>query len=306
MLDAKKLLDALIGSAAVGQAPKEQADVPPRAGASDSLSAGPGGFSQAGLAQGGLAQDGLGQGNIGALPGGLGDLLGGVIGQLTGRAGGQPGSVGSGRELIDQARQYLDSPQGRNVASAVAGGLAGLLLGSKSGRSVTASAASLGGLALVSGLAYKAYQSWQGGQAPSSQPLGIQAAPADSAFSADNASQDTALVLARAMIAAAASDGHVDTEERGRIVGNLNKVGFQPEAVQFLDTEFANPVSIMRLAEAASTEELAVQIYTAARLTIEPDLPEEQTFLSELAEALSLSPELVAHVDAAAVAAKSA
>ncbi|MGV6871481.1 tellurite resistance TerB family protein [Pseudochelatococcus sp. B33] len=279
MLDAKKLLDALIGSAAAGpsaRAPSGSAGTLPE----DASSAG--------------AFDGVG------------DLLGSVVGQLTGKQDGQPGSVTeAGADLVAQAREYLNTPQGRNIASAVAGGLAGLLLGSRaSGRSITSSAASLGGIALIGGLAYKAYQAWQNDQPPAAAAEPITPPPAASAFGAEAASQDTALVLLRATIAAAASDGQIDTEERGRIIGNLTKVGFQAEAAKFLDREFANPASITQLASAATSEALAVEIYAAARLAIEPDTENEQAFLAELAEALSLAPELVAHIDAAALAAK--
>ncbi|MBB3811026.1 tellurite resistance TerB family protein [Pseudochelatococcus contaminans] len=280
MLDAKKLLDALIGSAAAGpdtRAPSGQASAP-----ADNPFFGSG-------------------------SGGIGDLLGSAIGQLTGKQAGQPGSVAdAGSDLIAQAREYLNTPQGRNIASAVAGGLAGLLIGNRSsGKSVTSSAASLGGIALIGGLAYKAYDAWKSGQpVAASGGERVEAPPASSPFGAESASQDTALVLLRATIAAAASDGHIDTEERGRIVGSLSSNGFQPEAVKFLDSEFANPASITQLASAATSEELAVEIYTAARLAIEPDTQKEKAFLSELAEALSLSPDLVAHIDSAAEGAK--
>lgn len=279
MLDAKKLLDALIGSAAVGPASKgaSEADLSSRtpAGGNDAF-------------------------------GGLGDLLGSVVGQLTGQHSGQPGSVTEANgDLISQARQYLDTPQGRNIASAVAGGLAGLLLGSRSsGKSVTSSAAGLGGMALIGGLAYKAYQNWQAGAPAYASDQALEAPPADSAFGAEMASQDTALVLLRATIAAAASDGHIDTEERGRIVDSLTKAGVHSEVATFLDREFADPASITQLASAATSEEIAMQIYTAARLAIEPDTPAERAFLKELSGALSLPGGLIAHIDATASAAK--
>lgn len=283
MLDAKKLLDALIGSAAVGPSPRDPS------GAFDTLPE---------------TSSGAGAGAFG----GIGDLLGSVVGQLTSKQGGQPGSVTeAGGDLVAQAREYLSTSQGQTIAGAVTAGLAGLLLGSRaSGKSVTSSAASLGGIALIGGLAYKAWQAWQAGQAPTAGAAAavIEAPPADSAFGAEAASQDTALVLIRATIAAATADGHIDTEERGRIIGNLAKVGFQTEAATFLDREFSNPATITQLASAATSDELAVQIYAAARVAIEPDTEAEQAFLAELAEALSLSPDLIAHIDAAADGAK--
>lgn len=280
MLDAKKLLDALIGSAAVGPSATGTADSTPTAKPNDAFT----------------------QGSFG----GVGDLLGSVIGQLTGQPGGRPGSVTETTDnLIAQASQYLETPQGRNIASAVAAGLAGLLIGSRSsGKSISGSAAKLGGIALIGGLAYKAYQNWKQGQPAYAVNKDIEIPPTNSAFGTEAASQDTALVLLRATIAAAASDGHIDTEERGRIISSLARAGLMPEVTTFLDREFSNPATITQLASAATSEEIAMQIYTAARLAIEPDTPAERAFLKELAQALSLPADLIAHIDATAGAAK--
>lgn len=46
-----------------------------------------------------------------------------------------------------------------------AGGLAGLLLGTKKGRKMAGSAAKIGGVAVLGGLAYKAYNDWQASKA---------------------------------------------------------------------------------------------------------------------------------------------
>ena len=50
--------------------------------------------------------------------------------------------------------------------------------------------------------------------------------------------------------------------------------------------------------------ELAAQIYTAARIAINPDTAAEKDFLAGLAGSLGLDAELVANIDAAASAAK--
>lgn len=86
--------------------------------------------------QSGQRSGDLTDGFSGALPGGLGRLLTG------------PGGLATG---------------------AVAGGLAGLLLGGKKPRKLAKSALKLGGAAAVGGLAYGAWQKWQQGQSsPSS------------------------------------------------------------------------------------------------------------------------------------------
>jgi uncharacterized membrane protein YebE (DUF533 family) len=108
------------------------------------------------------------------------------------------------------------------------------------------------------------------------------------------------------MIAAAAADSQIDEAERMRITLGLREAGLESEAADFLENEFKNPVSVDVLAAGADSPEFASQVYTAARLTIEPDTEAEQSFLSKLGQALSLDGSIVEHLDAAAVSAKSA
>ena len=79
-----------------------------------------------------------------------------AIGQTTGR---------SPEELIAQLKELIAS--NKLGAGAALGGLGALILGTGAGRSLAASAVKLGGLALIGGLAYKAYQNYQQGQPPS-------------------------------------------------------------------------------------------------------------------------------------------
>ncbi|MNL87347.1 hypothetical protein D3C87_2164590 [compost metagenome] len=58
------------------------------------------------------------------------------------------------------------------------------------------------------------------------------------------------------------------------------------------------------MVDAAEGPELATQIYTAARIAINPDTRAEKDFLAGLAGSLGLDAELVANIDAAAGAAK--
>jgi uncharacterized membrane protein YebE (DUF533 family) len=70
-------------------------------------------------------------------------------------------------------------------------------------------------------------------------------------------------------------------------------------AAKFLDQEFSQPASVLALVREASTPATAMQVYTAARLAVVPDQPDEQRFLARLAEGLKLEPSLVSHIDAA-------
>ena len=83
-----------------------------------------------------------------------------------------------------------------------------------------------------------------------------------------------------------------------------DRAGLEQEAHAWLAQEMAKPASIDTLVEAAESPELAAQIYTAARIAINPDNAAEKDFLAGLAGSLGLDAELVANIDAAASAAK--
>ena len=211
----------------------------------------------------------------------------------------------SSGDLFEQAKAFATENKG--ATGAALGGLGLLLLGTRGGRGLIGNAATLGGLAMVGGLAYRAWQNHQAGNTQA-VPGQIEAAPEASPFGVSgNFEQDnaTAMLVLRAMIAAAACDGVVDNAERSRIIGALEGAGLDVHAAKFLDAEFAKPATISELAAAANTPALAAQAYTAARIAIEPDSATEKAFLTNLAGALGLDAGLVAQIDAGAAAAKS-
>jgi uncharacterized membrane protein YebE (DUF533 family) len=212
----------------------------------------------------------------------------------------------SAADLLEHAKSFVG--QNKLAAGAALGGLGALLIGTKGGRGLIGGAATLGGLAMVGGLAYKAFQKHQAKQAPEAAAQGlIEAAPDASPYGETGDAEydnETALLMLRAMIAAAACDGTIDNQERSRIVGGLEKAGLDVYAAKFLDEEFARPASIGELAAEAPTPALAAQVYTAARIAIDPDGLKEKAFLMNLAVALKLDEGLVAQIDAGAAAAK--
>ena len=297
MFNAKSLLDALVNAGS-------------QAGAQGGQAGGLGGVL------GNLAQQ-VQQAGGGA--GGLAGMAGQIFGQAsqgvqdaarnTGLQQGATDIVGqlSGgktpEQLIEQAKGMLGGNQ--LAAGAVLGGLGALIFGTSAGRSLAGSAAKIGGLALIGGLAYKAYQNYQAGKPllGADQQAALPA-PAGSGFEPEAASNASALLFIRAMIAASASDGHIDDAERNAILGGLREAGLDAEANEWLSQELANPASVDTLVEGAESPELAAQIYTAARIAINPDTPAEKDFLAGLAGSLGLDAELVANIDAAASAAK--
>jgi uncharacterized membrane protein YebE (DUF533 family) len=189
--------------------------------------------------------------------------------------------------LLEKARGML----GGKLPTGALVGLAGLLLGTRSGRALTVQLAKLGGLALISGLAYRAYKNAHGEGA---------AATLDPAKTTDA----DALLFIRAMIAAMAADEHIDERERARIVEGLRQAGVNDEEAGWLDREIAKPATVEELATDAASSAKAAQVYAAARLAIEPDTVQEREFLTRLAEALKLEERVKREVDEGATGLK--
>jgi uncharacterized membrane protein YebE (DUF533 family) len=260
--------------------------------------------------------------------GGAQGQLGGMLGQVASMAGQMLNQASSGVRqgateinqqtgAAEKAGDFLRQATGQNPADLVAkardmaaknpvatgvaiGGLAAVLLGTGAGRAVTGSVARMGGMALVGGLAYKALQNYQAGKPLLDMQNISQELQQPQALPPPSTTNEQALRLVRAMVAAASSDGVIDETERAAIVGNLKAAGIEAEAAEFLEAEFASPADPATLAAGLAGPEEAAQVYAAARLAIDPDTAEEQAFLEALAGELQLDASLVAHIDAAA------
>ncbi|WEX89131.1 tellurite resistance TerB family protein [Sinorhizobium garamanticum] len=216
-----------------------------------------------------------------------------------------PGAGGTVRDRAGQATKLAkDNPL-------ATGAIAAVLLGTKSGRKLAGNAAVLGGLAAVAGLGYQAYKNYQAGKAPAAEPASqstpeLLPPPTESGFSTapGAVSNDFALILVRAMIAASRADGHIDDAERGHIMDKLSVSGLSADAAAFLEAELANPVDLDAIVAAATTEEQRVEIYTASRLAIEPESRAERGYLDLLAGRLGLPDALVDHIEATVSGAK--
>jgi uncharacterized membrane protein YebE (DUF533 family) len=208
------------------------------------------------------------------------------------------GGGGAGGSVMGRVGDY--ARQNRGLTGVAAGGLAGLLLGRGFGGDLL----KYGGMAVLGGLAYKAYRDYQqsqqgGGHAPADHygAGDFQPAPAESPFAPANTPMQLAETLVVAMIAAAKADGHIDAEERGRIYQRLEEGGLQPEEVAFLQHELTEPVDMERIAAGAVNKEAAVEIYAASVMAIRNDTPQEQAYLSALAGRLKLEPGLVESIE---------
>jgi uncharacterized membrane protein YebE (DUF533 family) len=230
----------------------------------------------------------------------LNDLLGSTI----------PGTGTTVRDTAGKATQMAkDNPL-------AAGALVAVLLGTGTGRQVTGTALKLGGIAAIGGLAYKAYQNYKNGDKPADpadpatpQDTALLPPPEDTSFHPSQAPQgeaEFALTLVRAMIAAANADGHIDEAEQKKIADKLALSGISAEAEQFLRAEIEKPLSIDELVKAVQTDAQKLELYTASRLTIDPDTRTERGYLDLLAGRLGLPDALIDHVEATVSAVKTA
>jgi uncharacterized membrane protein YebE (DUF533 family) len=267
MVDAKQMLNALVGAAA------------------SRMTGGAGAAGSAGASAGTSPPRGGASPVIGVLDG----LLG-VLGPRTGPAD----------PYVQKVREFI----GRNpaMAEAALATVAGTLIKGRRLGGIAIGAARLGGIALIATLAYKAYQSYHASKSTGAAGGEGAAALPVAAFDPASTTEDDALLMVRAMVAAATADGRVDNDERARIVKALADAGIDAQATRWLEDELASPANVDDLADPVQTPEKAAQVYAAARLAIDPDTIQEREFLRQLAESLDLDPEIVRSIDDSAAA----
>jgi uncharacterized membrane protein YebE (DUF533 family) len=299
---------------ATGGAGRGQSDVR-HAAPSEQADSGFGGAGGLGDILGKLQQQmGGAAGGAAGGAGGLMDILGKVMGQATDGVREGAGRIGQATGASDVLGKAMGGQSGDDIlaklkelvaqnqfgAGAAAGGVGAVVLGTKAGRSMAASAAKLGALALIGGLAYKALLNYQNGQPLINGTHTItDAAPQGTGFEPQAVTNDSATLYIKAMIAAAAADGRIDQGEVEKITGGLKQAGLDAHAEEFLANELNSPAQIADIVAACQSPEEAVQVYTAARMAITPDSGAERAFLAELAAGLGIDTQLAAHIDAA-------
>ncbi|MCR9256736.1 MAG: tellurite resistance TerB family protein [Alphaproteobacteria bacterium] len=240
-------------------------------------------------------------------------LVSGILGSQTGGAGGQ--ATDRLREVAQKGLGGLpQGAMGGAVGGVAAGGLVSLLLGSKKARKLGGKALTYGGMAVVGGLAYKAWRDYQGRQHGASGTVaspgaGLEAAPEtafDPARQIDSAGGDMRLGLLRAMISAAKADGHIDAAEHDKIKQQIDAAGLSGEEKGFvLDAmgQASDPIAVARL---AADEPQAAELYVASALAIDIDTPAERQYMDRLGDALRLPADLRRSLEAEVGQAKGA
>jgi len=213
------------------------------------------------------------------------------------------GGAGGAASAVKSAMNW-----GQFGGGAASGGALGLLLGSKRGRSFGGKALQYGSVAALGVMAFKAYSIWQQKQAASAptqspQQAGFAAAPGqvrtvDRLPAPQVEVHSQAMLLA--MIAAAKSDGHLDERERALVEAELARLDADPVMRNWFEDQLRRPLDPAEVARAATTPELASEMYLASLLVVDESSFMERAYLDELARQLRLPDGLKVELEAQA------
>ena len=95
--------------------------------------------------------------------------------------------------------------------------------------------------------------------------------------------------ILQAIVGAAKADGHIDERERQMIEGEVAKLTSDREVQGWLERELNKPLDPAEIARAASTPEIAAEMYLASLLMVDEESFMERSYLEE-ARQLRLEP----------------
>lgn len=198
------------------------------------------------------------------------------LGSGTGKSGGQRARSG-------------DLDIGKLGTSALA-----LLVGSKRGRRLGGRGLKYGAIAGIGMMAWKAWQNHQADR-PGAAAGRHEGEPIDRLDG--EAGERRSLEILQAMILAARADGHVDEEERAQLAEQIDALGADQELHDWMERQFEAPLDADLLARQADSPQAAREMYIASLAIVDERNPMEQAWLTQLADALGIEPELAAELD---------
>jgi uncharacterized membrane protein YebE (DUF533 family) len=213
----------------------------------------------------------------------------------------QQQGLGGSAGLLDGILGAVKSGLGTAVENPVAAGGIGAALGSLVGGGGDAVKGALGGgtLAMLAGVAMQALMSGRQAQganafAGDTAPLGIKTPQTPDQ---EQALEQKAALVVKAMINAAKSDGEIDSKEMERIVGRLKESGMDDGTQQWVMTELSKPLDLDAFVAEIPSPEDAAEVYAASLLAIEVDTDAERQYLQRLAQAMGLTQAVVQYIN---------
>lgn len=109
-----------------------------------------------------------------------------------------------------------------------------------------------------------------------------------------------ALLLIRAMIAAANADGEISPAERQRVMSALDEAGGGPEERRVVEQELSQPQSLDSLVRSVTDPDMAEQVYLASLMAVDREHEAERAYLTYLATRLKIAPQRAEQLNQAA------
>ncbi|STR63310.1 membrane protein [Klebsiella michiganensis] len=177
-----------------------------------------------------------------------------------------------------------DQSSGKNLLLPGAlGGLAGLLVASKSSRKLLAKygtgALLVGGGAVAGSVLWNKYQQKMRANA---QQASADVAPAQAPSPAPAELDASSERLIMALVFAAKSDGHIDERERANIEEQLRAANVDVQGRVLIDRALAQPLDPQSLAQGISSEQEALEVYYISCAVIDIDHFMERSYLNAL------------------------
>jgi uncharacterized membrane protein YebE (DUF533 family) len=105
-----------------------------------------------------------------------------------------------------------------------------------------------------------------------------------------------ALLLVRAMVAAARADGRIDPSEERRILAELDEAGASPGERALIERELRSPHAFDPAQYGVDDPRLAERLYAASAAVLDADRPAERRYLIDLAGRLALPAQTVVDI----------
>jgi len=110
-------------------------------------------------------------------------------------------------------------------------------------------------------------------------------------------SDEKALLLIRAMITAAHSDGSISPDERAHIMHQLDEAGADSEDRRTVEREIENPKSLDELLVQVRNQQTAQEFYLASRAAMDRESEAQRAYLASLRQRLKLSEAEVVEIE---------
>ncbi len=134
------------------------------------------------------------------------------------------------------------------------------------------------------------------GKVSSSPPPPPGIAPATEPPAIDGENQD-AVLLIRAMIAAANADGTIDEKEKSQIMNKLKGADLSEEEHAFITHELLFPGDLDSVVSQVKSSAIAKQVYAVSLMAIEVDTDQERDYLQNLAQGLKLDTDIILQIN---------